>query len=158
MAKTLGIFALAIIFYAIIAIFLLVISGFGQPKDSELSDESFRHIMLMIGPVVPYLIAMIVYGVTAFFPKARSVVELAVKRMFQFHLGWFFLYFVIWWICYFVEMLTSYVTVLDFLRTYGYPFEFLSFAWPFLMVSIFVFVCASKAMSNDECASKTIGS
>lgn len=123
-------------FYTLVAISIVMITGASMANADSLvgEQELYHEIVRAISPALVYVFAMIVLGLAVMLSKDTSVVQLALERMFQFHLAWFALIVVYYLTAPLAPKLLSY-----YQSPGAITLRFLSNAWPFLMLSVFVF-------------------
>ncbi len=139
--RIVGIYICVFVFYAIVALSAIVCVGVSMANvDGHVNDEeAYRMIIQEISPALVYVFALFVLAITAMFSKDTSRVQLAIVRMFQFHILWFVLAF---FYSYAAPLAPE---LLSFRRSPGAAvMRSISIAWPLLMLLVFGYFCVEK--------------
>lgn len=139
-----GIYFCVLLFYAIVAVGTVACVGASMANvEGHVNNEEVYHMVLQeVSPAFVYALALGVLAITAMVSKDTSRVQLAIVRMFQFHIVWFALCFFYSW----VAMLAP--ELLSFYRSPGaVAARFISSAWPFLMLMVFGYYCVEKRLT-----------
>ena len=134
-------------FYTLVTISIVMTTGASMANAEGLVSEQelYNEIVRAVSPTLVYVFAMIVLGLAVMLSKDTSVVQLALERMFQFHLAWFALIVVY----YLAAPLAP-----NLLSHYQSPgaivLRVLGNAWPFLMLSVFVFFLMAREAEGEN--------
>ena len=135
------IYCWVLLFYALMAVGAVLIPGVSMANAEGLvsDEEVYRGVIQAISPALVYVLALVVLAITAIFFKDTSRVQLAIERMFQFHIVWFVLAFVYSCAAPLAPELLSYY------RSPGaVTLRLISSAWPLLMLMVFGYFFVEK--------------
>ena len=144
--RIVGIYFFVYLFYMCVAAGVVTCVGVSMANaDGGVSDqEVYRMVIREVLPALVYVLALFVLALAAMLSKNASVVRLAIERMFIFHFAWLPLIFIYQCIAPLAPELLSYY------RSPGaITIRFVSSAWPFIMLSIFSYVCMAGWQTHN---------
>jgi hypothetical protein len=127
------------LYYVLKAVLLTMVSGASMASVEGVADvdDWHRTIVAAISPAFVYLLGTFFYGLAVIQYKDTRAIEMAIRRTFHFHLGWFAL-------CLVYFLLAPLLPPL--LSSYSSPgattMRYLGIALPYVLLSVLVFVVA----------------